>query len=350
MGVKGINAVVTGGNGFTGRRLVEMLLERGCARIVSFDIAPKADDAVNDPKVVYMQGDITKPEDVDKACEGADCVWHVAALVGPFHPADLYTAVNYEGTMHVINSCKKYKVGRIIMSSSPSTRMDGSDIDGLTEEQLHFPKKYLQAYAESKAAGERALCAANSDELMTVAIAPHQLYGPRDPLFLPNFLEAARTGKLRIFGSGKYRISFTYIDNYCHALINGYDNLKKGSPVLGKFYIVTDGGYKVFWEQLDTAVQAMGYKSLWKKVHIPLWLLWSLAYICNVIGFFLRRKMKINPFTVRMLTMHRWFDISAAEKDLGYKPLVTPEQGWKITLDWHKENWLPKHTDKSKSS
>ena len=35
------------------------------------------------------------------------------------------------------------------------------------------------------------------------------------------------------------------MDNYCHGLILGYDALYKGSPALGSFYIVTDGGFQV---------------------------------------------------------------------------------------------------------
>jgi nucleoside-diphosphate-sugar epimerase len=60
MGVEGINAVVTGGSGFVGQRLVEMLLERGAARVVSFDIAPTPKDALQDSRIVYQQGDITR--------------------------------------------------------------------------------------------------------------------------------------------------------------------------------------------------------------------------------------------------------------------------------------------------
>jgi nucleoside-diphosphate-sugar epimerase len=63
------NCVVTGGSGFVGQRLVEMLVERGAARVVSFDIAPKPRDALEDARVVYQQGDLTKLEDVLRACE-----------------------------------------------------------------------------------------------------------------------------------------------------------------------------------------------------------------------------------------------------------------------------------------
>lgn len=42
-----------------------------------------------------------------------------------------------------------------------------------------------------------------------------------------------------------------------------------------------------------------------------------------------------------MLLIHRWFDISAAEKDLKYRPIVPFEDGFAKTLDWLGENWLP---------
>ena len=93
--------------------------------------------------------------------------------------------------------------------------------------------------------------ACQAPELLTVAVAPHQVYGPRDNLFLPNLLETAGTGRLRIFGNGRNRsapacglnpgtgkcmtraqqtavhtsgrrggaVCFTHNDNYCHGLI-----------------------------------------------------------------------------------------------------------------------------------
>ena len=62
--------------------------------------------------------------------------------------------------------------------------------------------------------GFRAMLAACSDELMTIAVAPHQVYGPRDSLFMPNILEAAGSGKLRIFshprtGYGRIKVTLT---------------------------------------------------------------------------------------------------------------------------------------------
>ena len=209
--------------------------------MISFDIVPPPENAWRHSKIEWRVGDICDAAAVSELVQGADCVWHNAAAVGPFHPKALYNKVNHLGTLNVIEACKAAGVKKIVMSSSPSTRFLGSDVDGLTEEQMPaLPlKKYLQVcrwcsvisprliaqahaytftapvrhairtvmlrceqgrgrsrmhaemfiytththihtqpYAASKAAGEVAMLAANCPDLMTVAVAPHQVLPP----------------------------------------------------------------------------------------------------------------------------------------------------------------------------
>lgn len=200
---------------------------------------------------------------------------------------------------------------------------------------------------------EMAITEACCDDLMTISVAPHQVYGPRDNLFLPNVLEAAGTGKLRIFSHprtnyGKNKVCFTHVDNYAHGLILGERALYKGSPALGKFYIVTDGdththkeGYGFFWEELDKAIIGMGFDSIWSKFKLPYWLLMIVAHMCDAIGYIFGLKLKLNPFNVNVLIMHRWFDIDAATNDLNFKPIIGFDDGWRDTTEWFKEHWLP---------
>lgn len=342
--------MVTGGTGFVGMRLVEMLVERGAESVLSFDIVPAPEAAWRHPAIRWVVGDITDRGAVVDACEGVDCVFHIAAAVGPYHPYELYRKVNYEGTLNVLAGCKEHRVPKLVMSSSPSTRFVGTDVDGITEDDLPpLPlKSYLQAYAETKAEAEMAVTRECCDSLLTIAVAPHQVYGPRDNLFMPNILESCGTGKLRVFGRGDNRICFTHVDNYCHGLILGGRALYRGSPALGQFYVVTDAethpdprGFALFWDVLDSATDVFGFSRIKSRTALPTWLIWTLATLCDLFTLVTGLKLKLSTFTVRMLTMHRWFNTQKAERDLGYKPIIGFSEGWADNLEWFRVNWLP---------
>jgi nucleoside-diphosphate-sugar epimerase len=294
-----------------------------------------------------------------------DCVFHIAALVGPYHVKEAYYKVNYEGSLNILKACREQGVKRIVMSSSPSTRFPYPDpnVNGYTEDQLReinggeYAPVFLQPYAETKAMGEKAIrdaCGTEDDDLLTIAVAPHQVYGPRDGLFLPSLLQVAGSKKLRIMGSGENEISFCHVDNYCHGLILGYCALYAGSPALGKYYVVTDGAPQKFWRVLDTAIVGMGFDSLTTRTALPAWFIMGLAYMVVFFGniyaavtgtpkHIINFRLKLNPFAVKMLIINRYFDISGAERDLGYKPLISFEDGWRQTIMWFQENWLPKY-------
>jgi nucleoside-diphosphate-sugar epimerase len=274
--------------------------------------------------------------------QNIDVVFHIAALVGPYYEKKMYDAVNYEGTRRIIRMCQKYKVLKLVYSSSPSTRFTGRDIEGLREDQLEIPTEFVAPYAESKARGEVEVAkACDPPNFMSVSIAPHQIYGPHDNLFLPSLLSAAGKGRLRIFGNGGNKISVCYVDNYIHGLLCGADSLYENSPALGGFYIIVDDEFQFFWDFINQSIVEMGFDDLTKKYHLPVWFLYGLAYMLNIFGFLSRRRFQLNPFVVTMLTIHRYFSIENAKKDLNYVPLFKTEQAWPSTIAWFQEHWLP---------
>eukprot|EP00978_Attheya_sp_CCMP212_P017177 scaffold45584_cov39-Attheya_sp.AAC.7 len=275
-----------------------------------------------------------------------DVVYHIAALVGPFHDKNLYTAVNYHGTLHVMEAAKKGQVPRFVNSSSPSTRFTGADMEGLREDEMEIPTTFLALYAGSKAAAEQEVTKAATNTFMTINVAPHQVYGPHDQLFLPNLLETMGNGRLRIFGKGRNKISVCYVDNYCHGLMCGADALVPDFIGMGQFYIITDGPEQYFWDILNDAGMSMGFQDLTTKFHLPTPLLMTIAYICNVVGFLIGKKLKLNPFNVKMLTIHRYFSIENATRDLKYEPLFEFDPSWKRTIEWYKINWLPGYLER----
>ena len=133
------------------------------------------------------KGDLTDPNLVTDLCANLDCVFHIAALVGPYHPQDAYIKVNYEGSRNVLTGCQKQGVKKIVFSSSPSTRFPFPDpnVRNLTEDQLRevnggeYAPVFLQPYAETKAMGEKLIreaCGSKEGDLLTIAVAPHQVH------------------------------------------------------------------------------------------------------------------------------------------------------------------------------
>jgi hypothetical protein len=53
------------------------------------------------------------------------------------------------------------------------------------------------------------------------------------------------------------------------------------------------------------------------------------------------KKFKLNPFNVRMLTIHRYFSIENAQRDLHYQPVMAHNEAWALTIRWFQEHWLP---------
>jgi len=336
-------SLVTGAQGMVGQRLVKMLIRRGAREVVCLDVLPRpavwpssdlADLAkTHKCKLTYSQVDITDAAATAAAFAGVEVVFHVAALVGPFFPHHLYEKVNYQGTLNVIAACRAHSVPVLVDCTSPSTRFDGFDIEGKCESDLAYSS--VHEYARTKALGEKAVLGANSSSLATVAVAPHQVYGPEDRLFLPAMLETAQKGRLRVFGQGGNVVSFTHVDNICHALwLAAQALLSQGwqSPAAGEFIVATDGDIRVFWDVIDSAVVECGMPSLHSKAYLPTPLLWALAYLSAAVTAVTGKQLKLNPFTLNMLLIHRYFSTSKAQQLLGYSPVVSFKDGWAETV------------------
>lgn len=86
------------------------------------------------------------------AVEGADAVFHLAALVGPFYQEQEFEKVNYLGSLAVLEACKLHRVPKLIYSSSPSTRFTGDNVRGLREGSSSF-MGFRQSHDRGRANG-----------------------------------------------------------------------------------------------------------------------------------------------------------------------------------------------------
>jgi len=324
--------VIIGSEGLVGHRLVEMSLERGATEVIAVDI--KNESAFKNSKVTYIRWDISKPDDgtLARAWKGADVVFHVAALVGPYHSKELYEKVNVEGTKLMLRLTQSIGCDRYVYVGSPSVRFGPWELVGQHEASAPYPEKSADEYARTKTVAEKWVMAQNTDNFYTVVVSPHQVYGPNDRLFMYSFLDAAKTGKLRILGTGQNIVSFTHVDNIVHAIMLAANAVGPDSPANGEVYIITDGDKQNFWDVMDVAVTHCGLPSLKEKFPVPIGILYPIACLSELYGWLTGTYVKLTRYSIRMITMHRWFRVDKAEHHLGYTPVTTFEKAWLPTI------------------
>ena len=276
-----------------------------------------------------------------RAAEGCDIIFHVAAKVTSWGVYEDFYAINVTGTENVINACKKSKVPYLIYTSTPSVVFGKSDLEGVNE-SIEYPDHYEAFYPETKAAAERLVIAANSNLLKTVTLRPHVIWGPGDTSLLPRVLERGRRGRLRRIEGPKKMTDITYIDDAACAHILAADKLRSGSHesgrIDGKVYFISSGQPVGIWDFVNRLLKAATISPVEKTVPFRLALAigWMFETIYGLIG--IKREPQMTRWVVRELATSHWFDISAARRDLGYKPTVTLEEGLHRLEKWLQSN------------
>lgn len=323
------NVLVTGGGGFLGGAIVKLLVERGC-RVRSFSRSYYPELA--SMGVEQFQGDIADKTSVEKACKDIDLVFHVAAKAGVWGKYFDYYRANVTGTQNIIDACKKNKVPKLIYTSSPSVIFDGKDMEGVNE-SCPYPGKYNAHYPKTKALAEQAVRAA-SDNLLTVILRPHLIWGPEDSHLVPRIISRAK--QLVIVGNGKNVVDTIYIDNAAYAHILAAEKLDEDPGISGNIYFISQGKPVLLWEMINNILKAGGLPPIKRSIsHKTAWTIG--AFLENAYTLLnIKSEPKMTRFVADELAKSHWFDISAAQNDLGYIPKVSTEEGLKKLESWLK--------------
>lgn len=318
-----MKALVTGGGGFLGGAVIDMLLERGHS-VRSF--ARGAYPALAAKGVEVFRGDMADAEAVARAIDGVDVVFHVAAKAGAWGPYEDFHLANVTGTEHVVAGCKRHGVSKLVYTSSPSVIFNGQDMEGV-DESVPYPAHHEAHYPRTKAMAERFVLASNGPELATVALRPHLIWGPGDTNLTPRIVERGRAGRLRRFGGPTKTIDGTYIANAAHAHLLAMDKLSPGSAIAGKAYFIANGEPLPVWDMVNHLLTAAGVAPLTRE--IPPQLAHAAGAVLEAIhGLFnLPGEPLMTRWVAEELATSHWFDLTAARRDLGYEPVVSLSEG-----------------------
>jgi UDP-glucose 4-epimerase len=221
---------VIGGAGFIGSHIVDQLLQERVAEVVIVDnfvrgTRANIERALGDPRVRLIEGSITDRALLDRALEGVDGVFLLAALwlFECVHEPRKALDVNVDGTWNVIEAAHAAGVQRIVYSSSASVYGDAVTLP-MTEEH---PFNNRTMYGATKIAGEQFLRATfEQHQLPYVALRYMNVYGPRMDYkgtyvsVIMKVLDKIDAGERPVvFGDGSQAYDFVHVADVARANI-----------------------------------------------------------------------------------------------------------------------------------
>ncbi|MDG1500034.1 MAG: NAD-dependent epimerase/dehydratase family protein [Planctomycetota bacterium] len=328
-----MKALVTGGGGFLGGAIVEMLLARGDEVVsVSRGSYPKLQAKGVACYQVDLGDELASRSVLAKALEGCDAVFHVAAKAGIWGKYGTYHAANVDATRNIVEAALRAGVERFVHTSSPSVCFDAEDeIDAKND--VPYAEDFLCAYPETKAIAEKLALAANGNAMAVCALRPHLIFGPGDPHLLPRLIQRAQSGRLRQVGNGANEVTMTYVDNAAHAHILAADKLAPGAAHAGKAYFIGQEESVNLWGWLNSVLKELQIPKIEKSISA------SKAMTAGRIAEFLWKwcflpgEPPMTRFIAAQLSTWHTFSMAPARADFGYREVVPMDVATERAID-----------------
>jgi len=313
-------AFVTGGSGFIGGFLIERLRSEGW-EVRALARSQDAEQKVRERGAVPVPGDVGNEGLMRDGAAGCDLAFHAAAKVEDWgDPAD-FERINVQGTENVIAACRGAGVRRLVHVGTEAALMAGQPLVNVDEGAPLRPDSPA-LYSSSKAKAEQRVRAANDAGLETVVIRPRFVWGRGDTTLLPALVELVRSGRFRWVGGGRHLTATTHVANTVEGLWLGATRAEPGNV-----YFVTDGEPVVFREFVSAMLETQGVTP--PTGSVPAGVASVAAGAAERTWRLLRRQgpPPLTRFAVWVSSQECTIDTGRAERELGYRPVTSREQG-----------------------
>ena len=310
---------ITGGSGYVGRNLIRHFTGLGWS-VIALARSDAAAATVSAIGGQPWRGDLFAA-DLAAGMAGCSALIHAAADTDHGRGTPEQRRINLNGTQQVLDAARLAGVTRVVHISSESVLLDGRPLVNVTEDQP-YPRRPAGSYSASKAAAERLALAASGEDFAVIALRPRMVWGRDDTTALPQLLGAARAGQLAWIDGGHYRNSSTHIANLCAGVALA---LEKGRG--GEAYFITDGPPWTFRALVSGLLAANGVTVPDKT--LPRGLLLAMARVGDVLARLTGGRVTL-PITLQQYAtsaVEISLDISKAERELGYVPVISIDDG-----------------------
>ncbi len=313
--------LITGGSGFVGRRLIERLVAHGW-RVRALTRSDEASLSVSKYGALPVPGSLNDTASLTAAARGCDVVIHVAALFKLWGNRDEFERSNVQGTANLLRAAAAASVKRFVQVGAAAVVMGDLAPMLQVDESLPRQERAWAPYSASKARSEALVLGANRPGVFeTVVVRPPMIWGAGMPT-LDHMIETVRAGQFRWVGDGTQAMSTAHVDNVCHAVELA---IEKGRG--GEAYFVSDGAESTFKQVISGLLQTRAIEP--PSASAPLPVAWAMASLMEWIWRTFSRHGE-PPLTRQMLRLIGkpfTLDISKAQRELGYQPVISWAQG-----------------------
>lgn len=242
--------LVTGGGGFIGSHLSDYLLEIGAEVVIADDFSrgdfSNVEHLVDNDRVDLMPVDLTTREGCQRAVDGVDHVFHLAASVGGIHYIQRENIGGLTPSVlmnqHMLEAARVEGVDRFLFASSACIyRQQHDDLNRFSEDQA-IPANPHSTYGWAKVLGEIACQAYHEDcDIDTAMVRIFNAYGPRESLdpgsshVIPSLcrkvIEEPDGGSIELFGDGTQQRGFIHVSDLVEGMVKAIEHKADGEPV-----------------------------------------------------------------------------------------------------------------------
>jgi nucleoside-diphosphate-sugar epimerase len=314
--------LVTGGSGFVGGRMIQHLKNQGW-HVRALARSRQATRRVAALGAEPVAGDLDDLPALKRSLEGCVAVLHIAALFKLWGAEQDFERANVDGTRNLLTAAGTTRtIRRFVQVGAAAVVMGDREPMIGVRENLPRQERSWAPYSASKARAEALVLAANvPGKFETIVIRPPMIWGRGMPT-LDHLVENVRAGQFRWVGDGSQAMSTAHVDNVCHAAALALEHGRGGQA-----YFVSDGRDGTLREVLSAFLRTRGVEP--PKGSVPLSVAWRMAGAMEWVWRVFSRpgEPPITRQMLRLIGQPFTVDIAKAERELGYRPMVSWEQG-----------------------
>jgi dihydroflavonol-4-reductase len=323
--------LVTGGTGFVGSHLVELLLGNGYA-VTCLVRDSRHLRWLERMDVRLAEGDCTHPESLGAAVQDVSVVFHCAGLTKAKRARDYYS-VNHLGTKNLLEACTHYNPGieKFVLVSSQAAAGPSPDRLPVCEDYIPRP---VSDYGRSKLLAEE-VARGYKDRIPVVIIRPSSVYGPRDVDVYELFRWARRGLTLEITGGDRY-LNLCYVEDLAAALLLSAERRTESGSI---YFVAENRPYS--WPEFRALLLSTGGVKA-RTIKLPYWAAYLMGLGSETGSLFTKKPALANRQKVREAAQKYWLcNVNKIENDLRFRAEYPLQKGLELTWQWYRKNkWL----------